>query len=74
MKDISQPLVSVVIVNYNRIDDLRQALESIRTQDYSPYEVIVLDNASTDRSMEMLKNEFPEVKTIRLETGPTDQL
>ena len=61
------PLVTVVIVNYNRRDDLRDALESVRKQDHEPVEVIVVDNASSDGSEQMLKAEFPEVRCIRLE-------
>jgi GT2 family glycosyltransferase len=67
MNRASQPLISVVIVNYNRREDLRQALESVRAQDYSSVETIVVDNASTDGSLEMLKNEFWEVQVIQLE-------
>lgn len=61
------PLVSVVIVNYNRKNDLREALNSIYKQDYKNIEIIVVDNASSDYSVEMLNNEFSNVRTIRLE-------
>ena len=60
-------LVTVVIVNFNRRDDLRDALESIRNQDYPSVETVVVDNASSDGSEAMLKAEFPEVRCIRLE-------
>lgn len=58
-------LVSVVIVNYNRRDDLRQALLSVRRQDYPDVETIVVDNVSTDGSREMVEKEFPEVQLVR---------
>jgi GT2 family glycosyltransferase len=58
-------LVSVVIVNYNRRDDLRQALLSVRLQDYPHLELIVVDNVSTDGSREMIDSEFPEAQLIR---------
>ena len=67
MKNLSQPLISVVIVNYNRINDLRQALESVGAQDYPTVETIVVDNASSDGSLEMLNKEFPQVQAIRQE-------
>jgi GT2 family glycosyltransferase len=67
MNIATQPLISVVIVNYNRRDDLRQALESVCGQYYSTVEIIVVDNASTDGSLKMLNSEFPDVQTIRLE-------
>lgn len=61
------PLISVVIVNYNRCDDLRQALLSVAKQDYPNVETIVVDNASTDDSNLMLKTEFPDVRIISLD-------
>jgi hypothetical protein len=60
----SDELISVVIVNYNRRDDLRQALLSVRRQDYPSVEVIVVDNASADGSVNMLAEEFPDVRVI----------
>ncbi|HEX4795447.1 MAG TPA: glycosyltransferase [Humisphaera sp.] len=57
-------LISVVIVNYNRCADLRRALLSVGRQDYPSVEIIVVDNASTDGSIEMLAREFPQVRTI----------
>jgi GT2 family glycosyltransferase len=62
----SSPLISVVIVNYNRMDDLRAAIASIRAQDYRNIETIVVDNASSDGSRQMLADECPEVRSIPL--------
>ena len=59
-----EPLVSLVIVNWNGIDDLRECLESIRKQTYKNIEIIVVDNHSTDGSIEMVRKELPEVKLI----------
>ncbi len=61
------PRMSVVIVNYNRREDLRQALESVARQDFADREVIVVDNASTDGSREMLKADFPDVTLVALD-------
>jgi GT2 family glycosyltransferase len=60
------PSISVIIVNYNRRDDIRQALESVLAQDYPPQEIIVVDNASSDDSLAMIKREFPSVICIEL--------
>ena len=60
----SSPLVSVVIVNYNRRDDLRIALRSVEAQDYPRFEIVVVDNDSKDGSREMIANEFPRVRLI----------
>lgn len=58
-------MISVIIVNYNRKDLLRQCLDSIRGQDFKDVEVIVADNASSDGSIEMLAICYPEVKLMR---------
>lgn len=63
----SLPLISVVMVNFNRRDDLREAILSVRGQDYARFEIIVVDNASSDDSVAMLQREFPEVRVIRLD-------
>ena len=57
--------LSVIIVNYNTCDMLRIALNSvIRAAVGINYEVFVVDNASADKSVEMLSGEFPDVKVI----------
>ena len=57
--------VSIIIVNWNTRDILRDCLASVyaQTRDIS-YELIVVDNASYDGSVGMIKNEFPEVVLI----------
>lgn len=57
--------LSVIVVNYNACNMLRLALNSlIRAAAGVNNEVFVVDNASTDKSLEMIANEFPEVKVI----------
>lgn len=63
---MSGPLVSVVIVSWNRRDRLRAALRSVFAQDYSPLEVIVVDGGSCDASAEMVRCEFPAVSLLAL--------
>lgn len=57
--------VSIIIVNYNTKNLTRNCINSIfeHTKDIQ-FEVLLSDNGSTDGSIEMLKNEFPEVKLI----------
>ena len=57
--------LSITIVNYNTKDLLKQCIKSIYEQTKNiSFEIIVVDNASSDGSVEMLKQEFPEVKVI----------
>ncbi|NOZ64846.1 MAG: glycosyltransferase family 2 protein [Caldiserica bacterium] len=56
--------VSVVILNYNGKDFLKVLLPSLYAQTYLPDEVILVDNASSDSSVEWVKREFPGVKVI----------
>ena len=58
------PLVSVVLLNWNGQQVVEKCLKSLQKQTYSPLEVIVVDNASTDGSAELVKKGFPEVKLI----------
>ena len=59
-----QPLVSCVIPSWNRKSDLRVCLESLRHQQGVACEVIVVDDASTDGSPQMVREEFPEVTLV----------
>ncbi len=59
------PDLSVIIVNWNVRDLLRRCLHSILANlPTCSLEVIVVDNASTDGSMEMVRTEFPQVRLI----------
>ena len=58
--------VTVALVTRNRKTELRKALHSVLEQDASP-EVVVLDDASTDGTSEMLREEFPSVSVYRQE-------
>lgn len=57
--------VSIIIVNWNTRQDLRRALDSCRAYS-SPLqsEVIVVDNASSDGSVQMVREQFPEAEVI----------
>lgn len=68
-----KPDVSVIIVNWNTRDDLRECLRSLHPSLHPgvAMEIIVVDNASWDDSVVMVKREFPDVKLIenRLNEG-----
>jgi GT2 family glycosyltransferase len=59
--------ISVVIVNWNGKTELASCLDSLRAQTLDGFETIVVDNGSTDGSLELLRDRFPEIAVV--ETG-----
>jgi GT2 family glycosyltransferase len=57
---------SISILNYQRRDALRRALAAARDQRFGVLEIIAVDNASTDGSAEMVRDEFPDVRLVQL--------
>jgi GT2 family glycosyltransferase len=62
---MNPPEVTIIIVNYNVRDLLVQCLASVYKHVAGPVEVIVVDNNSTDGSVERVKKDFPMVQVIR---------
>ena len=60
------PTVSVIIPNYNHARFLRQRIESVLRQTYQDFEVILLDDCSTDESRSIL-SEFADDPRVRIE-------
>jgi GT2 family glycosyltransferase len=67
MEGRRQPLVITVILNTNRKDDTLACLASLHDSAYLRNHIIVLDNASTDGSVESIRERFPEVDIIELD-------
>jgi len=63
---MSAKTLSVVTLSWNRRDDLAACLRSVRAQSVRPMETIVVDNASTDDTVAMLRRDFPEARVIEL--------
>ena len=61
------PKVSIIVLNWNGWRDTLECLASLQRLDYSNYEVIVVDNGSTDDSISHIHSHYPEVEL--LETG-----
>lgn len=59
------PLVSLVIVNWNGRLYLEDCLKSLWALDYPDYEILLVDNGSTDDSVAFVQNTFPQVKIHR---------
>lgn len=52
------PLVSYLLITYNRKKDLEEAIISILNQSYSPLEIVIVDNNSTDGTQELIQEKF----------------
>ena len=62
----NRPKVSIILVNYNGYGDTIECLQSLREISYSNYEVIIVDNASTNESVEEIKNVIREGEILVL--------
>ena len=60
------PQVSVIVPNYNHAPYLRQRIDSILAQTYQDFELILLDDSSTDKSEEVLLSYKDHPKVISL--------
>jgi len=75
-RHVISPRVSVIIANYNGKDFLCRCLDSVFKNSYDNYEVIVVDNGSTDGTVSSLREKFREnagkIKYVELErnVGP----
>ena len=56
--------VSIIIPHWNGIDILSECLSSLFNTKHDSYEIIVVDNASTDGSQSWIKNTYPQIKLI----------
>jgi len=61
------PLLSIIIPNWNGARHLPTCLDSLRRQTYPQREVIVVDNASTDESVALIRRDYPEVALVPLD-------
>lgn len=58
-------MVSIVILTYNSKDFIRPCLDSVYSQKYQNFEVIVIDNGSNDSTVEIIKKDYPDVILIK---------
>lgn len=63
---MKEPLISIVILTWNRIDDLLKSLSSIYRQTYNLIEVTIVDSNSTDGTETIVLEKYPGVRFIRL--------
>ena len=60
-----RPLVSIVVLTMNRIGDIRECLDSAFGQTWPNVEVILVDNGSTDGTVEVVREEYPAVRLVQ---------
>jgi glycosyltransferase involved in cell wall biosynthesis len=67
--DAQAPLVSIIVPSFNQGRFIRRTLESILSQDYRPIEIIVIDGASTDDTVDILR-EFSSASELQWVSEP----
>jgi len=65
----TKPQVSIIILNYNAAPFLPKTLDSIKMQKGITTETILVDNKSTDNSLELIQNNYPWVKVVKRNTS-----
>lgn len=65
MNEESAPSVAVIVLNWNGWRDTLECLASLETLDYPDYEVVVVDNGSTDGSEEKIRERFLRVAVVQ---------
>lgn len=67
LPDTNAPAVVAVVLNWNGFADTQKCVASLQQIDYPNFEIVVVDNGSTDDSAEKLTQAFPHLKFIRLQ-------
>jgi GT2 family glycosyltransferase len=62
-----EPKASIIVLNWNDAPSTLDCLESLAQLEYDPYEILVVDNGSTDDSVSQIRQRYPNV--LLLETG-----
>jgi glycosyltransferase involved in cell wall biosynthesis len=68
---MASPLVSVLLTVYNRERYLAESIDSVLAQSFADFELIVVDDCSTDRSLEIAREYERRDKRIRVIPTPT---
>ena len=58
------PRVAIIVLNWNGLTDTLECLESLASLDYPAYEVVVVDNGSTDGSPDAIRERFTDVTVV----------
>ena len=66
---MSSPKVSIIIVNYNGKELLQKCLDSLLKVNYDNFEIILVDNNSTDGTVEFITKNYPSLIIIKLDSN-----
>ena len=72
MMKAQRPLISVIITSYNYLHYITQAIDSVRTQTYPNVEIVVVDNASTDGTVPVLRERYGDDPRVRIFENPVN--
>ena len=62
------PLLSIIIPLFNKVDSVKRCIASILEQDYQNYELIIIDDGSTDGSADLVKEAFSDARIKLIHT------
>ena len=65
MNKFYNPLVYIIIINWNGLDDTLECLDSIENIRYQNYNIIVIDNGSNNNQADIIKEKFPDIELIK---------
>jgi len=61
MKKSKQALIYIILLNYNGYEDTVECISSLESIDYDNYEIVIVDNCSTDNSYKKFKEKYSEL-------------
>ncbi len=67
LSQLNNPLVSIIVLNWNGASILSRCLNAIAAQTFRDFELIVIDNASTDQSIEGIESRWPGLRLLALD-------
>lgn len=63
----TEPLTVIIILTWNNERDIADCLNSVANLEYKNYKTIVVDNASSDSTVDIVENKFPDIDLLKLE-------
>jgi len=61
-----KPIVCVIVLNYNNLDDTLECLESLQNLEYENYRILLVDNGSNEEIYNGIRKKYPYIECMRL--------